>query len=351
MKKAYLSIVPIIGTILSSCNTQNNQKIREEYFTDNALVYDMPSQKADTLRGEILIPDMVGPYALVVADSLICLSNMAQEPAFMIYNLNGQHLSDIGLYGQGPNDFLTNMSNGQIIKKNGETSLLIVDVNAGALKQLNLTKSLKENTAVVDSVYPFTFMEKFAGLSGDRLIEEGRCKGNYELLVKSTDDYTLLHKEKFYNIDTDDNDPILYWSSMSISPNGQYLVMGLYSLNEINIMDLHDFSRLSVSIGNVKAYEELRDRKQSSPDWQYYTKVSLSDDYIYALYTNEPWSENDITSNNHELHIIGYDGTLKLIAPFDRRIRSISYSPIDNKIYALDFDDNVFKYPLPQFEK
>ena len=350
MKKAYLSIVPIIGTILSSCNTQNNQKIREVYFTDNAIVYDVSSHKADTLRGEKLLSDLVGPFNLIVADSLICFSNTTDEPSFLIYNLNGAHLLDIGLRGQGPNDFLSTMPNGQVIKKNGETSILIEDGNAAALKQLNLTKSLKEKRAVVDSIYPYTFMEKFAGLSDGRLIEEGRCDGNYELVIKSTDDYTLLHKEKLYKIDAVENDPIAYWASMSISPNGQYWVMALNSLNEINIMDLHDFSRQTVSVGNVKTYEEFCDREQAVPDWRFYSSISLSDDNIYAMYSNEPWDPEDDVAYDRELHVFGYDGSLKLIAPMDRRIRNISYSPIDNKIYALDFDDNVFKYTLPQFE-
>ena len=349
MNKVNLSILLLIGTILSSCNTQNNQKIREEYFTDNAIVYDVPSQKADTLRGEILIPDMVGPYALVVADSLICLSNSEAEPSFMIYDIKGEHIADIGIRGQGPNDFLTKLPNKQVMKKNGETSVLIVDINAGALKQLNLTKSVKEKTAIVDSIYPFTFMEKFAGLSAGRLIEEGRCDGNFELVVKSTDDYTLLHKEKFYNIDTSENDPIAYWASMSISPNEQYLVMALECLNEINIMDLHDFSRQTVSIGNVKTYKEFCDREQDTPDWRYYSSVSLTDDNIYALYANRPWVIKEEDAYNYDLHVIGYDGSLKLIAPFDRKINSMSYSPIDNKIYALDFDDNLVQYSLPQF--
>lgn len=338
------SIIAILAIILNSCTKS------DKYFSDSLKVYKYDdTEYTKDIKGELVIKEVIGAYALNIIDSTICMPLGDMDFLFALYNLNGDSIISIGQRGQGPSDFTSNGCNGQNFFENKNNyGTWIIDVNSAKLKRLNLGKSLEKGSAEVDSVIPMQMMVTKAFIVGDSLIQLPMGEGTFDVALSALDG-TLLHSEPLYLIPVDDIFTV-YHSPARISPDRRFLVIAMSAINQLNIFDLHNTeNRKSTSVGGVKNHDAILDQDTHLPNWSYYSDLSLNDNNIFALYINRPYiSKDEGDWANGEIHIFDYDGNLIYRIPLDKRLRSISFSEIDNSLYGLDLNDAVWKYNLSE---
>ncbi len=191
-------------------------------------------------------------------------------------------------------------------------------------------------------------MVKFAAVVGDSMLQEIMDDDiGFRLRIsESADIDNVIADEPMYKIAFDDMGDCFsaYNSPLSVSPDGRYIVIAMRAINQVNIHDLKDSSKKTVSIGNVAGVENLFG-EYSLPYWTYYSDIELTDNLIFALYINHIYDRpDDFIEPPSELHVFDYSGCLKCIIPLDRYIRDISFSKYDGYIYALTFDEEILRY-------
>lgn len=346
-----LGIVLIMGTILVSCSG-NQQKINEEYFTDNCIVYNTNEIfKADTIHAEVLAEDLLGVNVPLAIDSFLVLTlDSEMSNRIELRNLKGDSITSIVKTGIGPDDVLNCRLNGNTFNNQDGLGCWIVDTGNAKLKRLNITKSLLANKGIIDSVISIPPMVLFADIIGDSLIQLHETPNEFSLCISEVEDYkNIIHDELQYNIEFNNGDIFSAYSSPSaISPDRQYLVKAMRAINQINILNIKDNSRLTVSIGNVQTRDKVLN-EEHLPRWEYYSWVSLSNNRIFALYRNKPYICSEEQSlKPAEIHVFNYTGQLIAILPLDKPIEVCTYSALDNSIYGVTYDEALCRYKLPE---
>ncbi len=345
LRIAYLFAVVVL--LFTSC------KETPLYFSDSLKEYKSSDvQHTDTLEGTTIIDEVMGAYSLSVVDSIICVANRQRDTMFSLFSLTGDSLATVGVLGQGPADFTSNRLNGQTSFTNHEgASVWVNDVNASALKRLNLTQSIAIGKSQVDSIIPIRPMVKNAYILGDTLIQEVIGDGNYNISLSSLGD-KWTEEEPLYRLPVDFSDLFMFYNgTMAVSPDGKHLVIALSAINQINILELTGArKRLAISVGGVMPPAEVLDPETQTPSHGYYIDLALDDKYIYALYENLPYTASEDERQSTELHVMDYNGDLIAILPLDRFISAIAYSSADNSIYALaDATEAIVRYDLSKF--
>ena len=333
----------IIAAILNSCGNQSH------YFGDSLKVYDYKEvDHSKELSGTPIIKEAIGAYSINVVDTIICLANHKTDLLFSLYNINGDSIVSIGRYGKGPSDFINNRMNRQNTIVNDNAGMWVVDVNAAALKHLTLTKSIRARESCVDSIIAIRPMVKNAYIAGDTILQEIINEGNFNISLSTVKGESFF-EEPLYKYTVNPSELFTFYDgSMGVSPDGSYLVSALSSINQVNILDLRTGRRRAVSVGGVKEPDDVLNRESMVPLRTYYSNLSLGDKYIYALYEDQPYINQDGENKKSVLHIIDYDGNIVSIIPLDRFLYSISYSEKNNSIYGLDDNETVWKYNLSE---
>ena len=78
----------------------------------------------------------------------------------------------------------------------------------------------------------------------------------------------------------------------------------------------------------------------------YYTGITTTSKYVYALYMNQSREEAFDKEQPTEIHVFDWDGNFvkKLVA--NEYLYSITVNANDNAIYACDMEGNVYRYEL-----
>lgn len=344
-----ISIVLILGTIFISCQqSHDNQKINENYFTKHAKLYSDSEIDPDSLKGKIIVQTSKDAYNLMIVDTIICVATLNRESLFSLFSINGNHLVDFGKAGNDSTGFTSNRLTGQSYQTDGDMGIWVNDVNNNKLKRISLTRSLKDKVCIVDSIIGIHSMVKNAFIHNRKLYEEIPKPHGFNLLISSIDDYTPLNKEKLFKggIGKNGTNDMLF-SNMVLSPDARYLVMAMNYINEVNILNLKDYSRKTVSLGNVKKRDEVVNPLTHMPQWIYYGSVIPSRNYIISLYHNHEYdTPSDYNYPDSEVHVFDYDGNLKSRLVLDRYICALTYSENDNSIYGLDNHKRIIRYQL-----
>lgn len=330
------------GAIFSAC--ERSGEINEVYFTENAKVYDLTDRLTDTIFGQPVIKGIIGSWSLCSINTILCFPTSDHDAMFSFYSHSGDSLGSFGKLGQGPNDFLTAWTQGMRYDKGDDIGLWVIDVNSSRLKTLNISKSFREGMATVDTSFAIDPMVFNAFYHDGKIIESAATQNNYELRILSSDDQTILYREPLFKINFSPN-PIMaaYYCDMGLSPDGRYIVMSMTALNEINILDLADYSRLTISVGNVPQKDEVFGSDGITK--RYDTVLTLSDCHIITLYEHGSYITQENKANS-SLHVFDYAGNFIANIPVDRYLISITYSKEDDCIYALDENENVIRYQM-----
>lgn len=347
-------VILMAGMITYSC-AKAPETVNEIYFTENCKVYDENDIfHSDTLRAQVLASDRLGLRDLVVVDSLICCSTGYLPHMFEVYTLDGDSLSALGIKGNGPDDFSTNGLSGVVSADNDGECVWVTDINNARLKRLNLTKSIAEGKAKVDSAVAIPAFTLDAFLINGRLIESepDLDLGSFNIKISDGDSLdNVIVREPLYPIDFGGALYSVYYSPMQVSPDGRFLAIAMSAINQVNIINLEDMSRAAVSLGNVALKDNVA--VDSSPVMTYYDDIAMSDDYVFAKYYNRPAEayDTDYDTSIRQIHVVGLDGDLKAILPLDRVVYYIAYSSIDNSLYCISADEEICRYRLPDFNK
>lgn len=354
--------ISILSTLLllifSNCSN------KKEYFAGDIIYFNnFPS--IDSLYGNKI--ELSGIYTdnMLVYDSLILFSAQ-QYPDFhyYVFSLNsGNQLGSFCRKGEGPQDYIVLGDTKQFTIENKAIKLWTRDVMKEKLQLLDLTKSIANNETVIDTIISghwkgeFNRPFSFAFVLKDNLIA---MKNQPEII--SNDGLTYLPGSYFLYNTTDPNPiqkftlynyPVInpqytfdnYLHSIDrIKPDNTKIAMGMSLLSQINILDIKSGKLIGIRTSGTPDFKDLE--KKTTEIKFYYSDICIDNEYIYGLYSNKIFNDQNYPFVSNEVHVFDWEGNAIRKLILDREFDRIALDPVKKKLYAKNDEDEVFCFDI-----
>lgn len=341
-------ILSFIISISSNCNNRRP----EQPTTD---------KESFILKGERhRLSGSLSPMNLQVIDSLLIIQNYGDSFWFHVYNKNTLSLiGKFGLEGRGPSEYLMPYMMNQKMKINDSSYLIIYDNSTKHIDFVNILKAVNNLNYYPKSIRlrdrkPFMISSissailiddsLFIGTSADNSI-----RGRFFRYDFSND---ILNWEPYYPIPDispkgmflDD----LYKNCSALKPDGSCIAVASLFYKRIDILDKTGKLKRAV------VFEQEKDPDFSNADsWppkgahEFFTSVSVSQDYIYALNIDLKVDSREIIDTVSLIKISwdenGPSETIKLTPKVGR----IVVDETNKKIYGTTFlSEHIYIYKL-----
>lgn len=365
MNKRFILTCILTYILLTSCNQPNYDK---KYFVGEIFLI------ADTIKTKNLVGkeiEIEGVYngQINIYDSLLFYYPYQSTKHFYeIYNLkNDSLLGNFCLRGGGPNETVGIAFICNFYMDKGSLKTLLYAANEKKLIVWNISKSLKNQTTVNDTIIAYDWMvdnhiaiyNRIYHLDDSTIFVEMQPRST--TLDRKSASLPVYEKRTIYTnqniqtypvfINTPKSDgtefisPEQFLSTYSCTkPDSKKIVQSVRHLQQINIIDLET--------GDVKGF-----RIKGTPDFSIfekeitnvkknYTNIEANDKYIYALYRGTKMNEsgNDIQS---QLHVYDWDGNLRHKYNLGEVINHITLDPVNTILYGRNVEtEKIYRYDL-----
>lgn len=364
-------IIYCLLPLICGCFSCKNQ-YEDPYFSGKIILVEDVVNKIDLLYPTEIILDGIYYGFPAVYDTLIFFCNPNYvENFYDVFNLkNGSYLGGYNPGGLGPDETLAVGPVFQFYKENNDLKTLLLAPNEKELLLWNISQSLQESKTVYDSIIPYDWIsEHSSAYLYISVINENEILAYVPAAPKTMDGKTstlpyyqlrTLYSNKlirnypiFKKCIKSVNSTDFFSSSDCLKPDKSKIVQVMRFVPQINIID--------VTSGEVKGY-----RLDESVEWPfneknndileistYYTGVQVTDQYIFALYSE---GKNDVEKRPHMIYVYNWDGILiKKIDLKGEYVATMFLDPVNNLLYTSnqmytyeESTNNIFYYDLNQ---
>ena len=360
-------------TLLSLCffNCSDVKKTDKEYFNGEINIVDRDSIKKDSLIAEEIKLEEAYAGRMYVHDSLaFFVSSQYSDHCIYSYDIASESL--LGKYceiGQGPDEVINISSTIQPRIINGELCYWLYSFNDRETRCWNVEKSLKEGKTCYDSIvsirpnsdmfnFVYVFMlddyKYLAKGSDPLLLEENKFIPEYRIIdtkkPKDSIESIKIYKRGIREEIDDINQTSFYLTSMDrIRPNNNNKVaMVMYYLAQVNILNIETGKSKAVRLKGTPSFNYLEG--DINDLITFYISATVTDDHIYALYSNLRREDESIENKDHafdEVHVFDWEGNLVRILKLDNEIDQITVDPVNNVLYGMaGRDERIFRFEL-----
>jgi hypothetical protein len=363
--KRFILILTISFTIFISCK---EEKKKDVYFDGEIIIVDN-NVAPDTLLGEKVNIDGLYTGTIWAYDTLIGFSLQLPDYIMNVFNVNtGNFLYSLGKKGMRTEEFNNIGCAGQFVYENSQPYVWIQKDERKECVLLNLGSPgdvVKRKMDInVDTEFryglSFTYIlndSLFLGYNqGEKLYsgDGSPLPPAYHLynartkeLIKSYKPYNALVLPSFcdlYQI------MMILGSRDRIKPDNTKLIMAMFSMDQINILD--------VATGEIKGY-----RNKNSPDFsylkdidnlkRYYLDVCVDDKYIYGLSLN---GKNSKGRTGNTLNVFDWNGNFirKIVLDKEVLYLSMGFDPVNKYLYIdilSEDDEEIYRYDMSYLYK
>ncbi len=206
---------------------------------------------------------------------------------------------------------------------------------------IEINRSSHDNSQIILSV---------AALKDNHILMYGLFDDHYMFQICDST-FNPISKFGTYTFNEDDNnlninkclayqgkfevqDSLLVWSCNNAQIIEVYNISDLNNIQKVSSLKLGYPLYKPHNIGNGHASGYLKKNKRG------YIDLSISDDKIYALYSGKKFKKEDISydTKSNEVQVFDYDLNPIECVMLDKEVGDISYSDVDNRIYAIYHD-------------
>lgn len=295
--------------------------------------------------------ELSGGQSLQIIDTLLLVQYQHANPSYYwdVYSLtNLKHLKSILRQGRGPNEVLFAHYAGQYEIINDDLWMFFFDTTSAKFLKVNLSESIRSGNDIIELVSPID-REKFpyfaindstfiyCGYNPDKgylgLMTENNFRKEPVTIKKIYKDTTL---EDFYKLS----------HSLYYNAKNKKLCVIPYYVNHIQIIDLEGDSDILLSTANSDNWPALQKENISESTIIYYGSTRITEDYIFALYTNKKISEMENIPEETEIHIFNWDGEAIAKILLGHNLISFAVDAKNKILYGLNGLEQVYAYDI-----
>jgi len=346
-----IQLMPFLAcAICISCNKPEIQKL---HFS-----------KSYSIVGDTIQTKTANTSGLLVANNYLISSQFIGDHFLKVYDAtNFQELGVLAKRGSEENEFPTMTMVDQYEPCGNDDCLWVHDLNRGELMKINLTESLRNQITVVDEKIITRTESRFHTVFYiDSLLIVGRSTNstpqmNRLQVYDPNSDLILKTIPLFPEIERTRNDldfvlnkyNTLYISYIGLKSDKTRIASAMCSFDRIDIFKTDGELVKSVFDGieipyNIIEYLQENDSHKLNI---YYGAIFTSNDYIYALYYGQPFSEYGLTPIPTQIRIFNWNGDPLSKIDIEDYLYNFTIDEKKGLIYGVDnFNKRILRYNI-----
>lgn len=352
-----IKLIILLSLLTFSCN--NNDPFKGESY------YHEYTKHTKSIKGQKITFNDINTGDMLVFDSLVIFSS-PKYPDFSlnVFNeKNGDVISRLIPKGNGPYEYSGTSLTHQIIHKENQTSIIIYAYNKQEIIEIDLQNLSPKNCYIHRK--PFKWSENFnkpynyifkldenkilAKIPAMHLFENGTENHPPKYLIvdintqETEREYTMYQKSISSDLNKEFAIDVYYLSTDRVKPDGSKLVCVQGLLAQISILDLNNFKSNNYRIANTSSPEYLYGDTDNYH--LYYKSCTVSDDYIYCLYVNQPFKPRTGIPSSNIVHVWDWNGNFISEIHLDKQVDQIEFDLKDNILYGKNnITDEVYVF-------
>lgn len=319
------------------------------------------------IKGERIQVDEIGLRSLQTIDSFIIAYTYNPDCQLIIYNTDFNCIAKLCPKGRGHNEFNELVSLEMSRFMSNSWNIIVKDAVNNKVCMIDISKSIKEQHCIItDTLGEDESFEQNYFLNDNRSFvlknvsyEDARDNLFYPPLF-----YIINgHGKKTYidiypviapNIEAAGLSTIIYQFMLTIKPDCSKIAISQRFTDITTMVDLNDFSCYGIA-GND--YVDINDIiiNNNSENNPIFNKIKngaiglyTSDKYFFELYDERTIYESDFENKSLKtsIRVYNWNGDFVTKLNFDESLTSITYNDTNKSLYALDKDENIYRYNL-----
>ncbi|MFN3998682.1 BF3164 family lipoprotein [Algoriphagus sp.] len=332
VSKWFLIVVSII--LIESCT--NPEQVRKVKIS---------GEREQILQNEVAELDVT------IFDTLIFIHKYSAESFFSVYSKkDNRFLKDWLKNGNGPEEF----SAPKLFKQINTNNLFVYDVfKGGVFKVNNFSNSFLE----IDYLYE---LDPAFGLTQDMVLQnDSLIIGNLgylspkPFLIKGFD---IKNKKELFSVPILDLNEYVsesvadfyttFYNFFRLKPDGSKSVIAFNYFDRLLIFG-EDYSKAKKVDGELGVKKVKMSGGKPLDLVNYYFDLEVTNDYIFALYYDQPESEYGELMKPSQIKIFDWDGVLVQVIETPDYLMGISYDQEDQILYGVDhFQEKILQYDI-----
>ena len=314
---------------------------------------------------------VMGVLGLSIYEDILVAFSMNPAALLSIVDLDTKNtLLEKGTRGRGPGEFLTFTTNKQFLMQNDHICLWAFDNSTMESVLIDISESIEKQTiVVVESWQLGVEYRQSAGKlvlpSGERFVkfpvtyDDPRDNRYFypRYVYFSSDDREIremaFFKRGSFSISASDpvNRELMFEGLLRIKPDGSKAIDAFYYGDHLNFLDIMNNRGFSMRYSKGMSVDDLATTSLSYQLEHYvdvYMDAAVTDDYVLALYSGKQGVlEGDIAPYiKSSIRIFNWEGNPLALVHVDRELKSIAYDQRTKRVYALDYEENIFYYEI-----
>lgn len=225
-------------------------------------------------------------------------------------------------------------------------SIYVEDLNLASFFKVYLTQSLIRDDDKIELIHKIKEPSSPYYIIDDKIISKVLVGPNrFSYKVYNADNQEEISILKLYDDVSEDGMEKLI-SGDRFNPQKNKIAMGMIMLDQINIVDLNDNNNVCVTTAPRFTWiSEIQDKPNIDMK-VFYTTLEITDDYIFALYTNQAFAEWQKVSKPVEIHIFDWDGNGIARLNINEYLQYFAIDEINRCLYGIDHLERFYKYDL-----
>ena len=362
MKHVFIFIGLLSVITLCSCRKTHYSIRGTEIFVNDIGV-------THVLKGEETVLNRPHSGLFYVLDSLVFFYDPRHQPQHTCFNLKtGEEICSFFPRGRGPDEFLNVTPIMQVYEEKGDTKSFFVALNENKIGILNLSKSVKLKTTIIDTVFDY----KWPRFTSHPPISFFKSDDSSNLLfftppsvLNSADNkyslprfvnvdymnwdtkkaYDIYSEPGLYNKDAGNLNGEFYLSFNVINPSCSKIAMFMTLVSQVNILDINTGDLKSINISGTHEFNYLLKNPENYK--MCYGFSDVDDKYIYGLYIDKTYTEPEGTHGD-TINVFNWDGSLVYKLKLDYEVDQIRVDSQKRILYGnSSVEGKIFKYHLP----
>lgn len=324
----------------------------KKIIIDKKIVLNFPEEK--WLIGEELYYDEIGVLEMNVIDTFMILRIPHKENMFNVYELSNQSfIGSFGLKGKGPNEFLGPRYSNQFLIDSTGIKIWINDIIREKYSLINVTKSLESKKTFVEKTFDINAEQLFY-FHDDKILgnddsKKGRMfKYNPKIKEKNYSSFFPVIPQNFHY------QFITHKNICKLKTDKSKIVSVMHYFKRIDFFTTNGEIENSVIYQDDYSPSEIIERFEQNKLINYYEDVTVTNDLIFAVYTNQLDDDVADVEKELEIHVFDWSGNPKYLLHVPEYVLNITIDEVNGYLYGLNYlseDKNYMRYNIQEVIK
>lgn len=313
-----------------------------------------------TLKAEPVIFDslIIAPLGIHYIEGHILIEHYDMPYFYTLYDTDtNSFVGELIVQGRGPNEFISPSYWDDSSIQDGDRWIYMSDNSIQCIFKVNLTDFIESGATNTIILNKFNDHQRISNIVNDSTFIAFSYGNNIDGIRTFYRKYSSKNVLDIEDIDFatigDLSELEMLVGAGHLRPDKKKMVMAMTWMNRVNIIDLENPKR-NITLtpeGSVFVPPSELVRQERMDQVIHYAGSVSTQDYIFALYHNQPLGEWQERPKEVEISVFDWKGNPCYKLHIDEYLAGFCIDTDNKAMYAFDYSDNIYRYDLSEVLK